>query len=152
LIETPLRHPGTGRAATVVCAARFWEQPPVSVAAGYYVLVVVSLRVAQLSSVETARSWVNAGACYVCAWGPNSPEIEETFDHSAFLPELGEPLPFTLMTTCHTAEPLEEALWFAFYNSKAPNEPEDGVCPVVVVADSEALAATCATWIKESRE
>lgn len=70
------------------------------------------------------------------AWGPNSPEVEETFDYASFLPALGEPVPFTLMTTSHTDEPVEEALWFAFYNGKAPDELEDGACPVVVVTDS----------------
>ena len=151
-IETPLRHPGSGRRAAVILAPRFWDCLPVAVVAGYYVLVVVSERVAQLSQVETARAWVNAGVCYVCAWGPNSPEIEETFDYASFLPELGDPLPFTLMTTSHTDEPLEEALWFAFYSSNAPDEPEDGTCPVVVVADSAALEATCIAWIEGNVE
>ena len=103
-------------------------------------------------AVETARAWVNAGVCYVCAWGPNSPEIEDTFDYASFLPELGGPLSFTLMTTCHTDEPLEEALWFAFYNGKSPEEPEDGMCPVVVVADSAKLAAMCVAWIEDNIE
>ena len=151
-IETPLRHPGSGRPAAVVHAPRFWDCPPLTVVAGYYVLVVVSERIAQLSRVETARAWVNAGVCYVCAWGPNSAEVEETFDYASFLPELGDPVPFTLMTTSHADEPLEEALWFAFYNSKAPDELEDGTCPVVVVADTAALEATCVAWIEGNVE
>ena len=139
VIETPLKHPGTGRLAAVVRANRFWELAPIIVAPGRYVLVIASEQAAQLSSVATARRWVNSGASYICSWGKNSAEIEQIFDYAAFLPELGEPLPFTLMTTSHTEEPWEEALWFAFYNGKAPDEPEDGACPVVVVVDSELL-------------
>ncbi len=150
--ETLLRHRGTGRPAGVLRTASFWDCQPLTVAAGYYVLVVVSDRAAQHSRVEAAREWVNAGVCYVCAWGPGSPEIEETFDYSSFLSEVGAPLPFTLMTTSHTDEPLEEALWFAFYNGKSPEEPEDGACPVVIVADSQELEAMCLSWVQENTE
>jgi hypothetical protein len=61
-------------------------------------------------------------ASYVCAWGPNSEAVEETFDSASFLPEFGEPLPFSLMTTSHRDETPEEALWFAFYNAPPPDD------------------------------
>lgn len=115
-------------------------------------LVIASGRIAQLSNVATARGWTNAGASFICAWDGNSPEIEETFDYAAFLPEFGDPLPFTLMTTSHTDEPLEEALWFAFYNGKLPDEPSDGACPVVVVVDSESLEKRSFAWVQGNAE
>jgi len=150
-IETPLKHPGTGRLAAVVRTSRFWDQEPFTVASDRYVLVITSERVAQLSNLAAARAWVNAGASYVCAWGGNSSEIEEAFDYSAFLPEFGDPLPFTLMTTSHVDEPLEEALWFAFYNATLPDELE-GSCPVVVVVDSELLERKSIAWVHENAE
>jgi len=129
-----------------------WSQSPISIDGEKYVLFTASERNAQLSKVEAARAWVEAGASYICAWGPNSPEVEGTFDYAAFLPELGEPLPFTLMTTSHKDEPLEEALWFAFYNGKTPEETDDGVSPVVVVVDSEALEAQSVAWVQGNTE
>jgi len=152
MIKPPLSHPGTGRHASVIRAEDLWDCEPISVAEGCYVLFMASYRQAQLSKVEAARAWVEAGAVYVCAWGPNSPEIEETFDYASFLPEFGEPLPFTLMTTSHSDELLEEALWFAFYNGKAPHEVGDGSCPVVVVVDSQALEEQATAWVQGNTE
>jgi hypothetical protein len=151
-IELPLKHPGTGRLATIIQAKSLWECLPVSVQQGNYVLLTASDRQAQHSKIEAARAWVEAGAVYVCAWGPNSPEVEEAFDYAAFLPELGEPMPFTLMTTSHKDEPLEEALWFAFYNGKGPDEVDEGSCPVVVVVDSQALGEQAAAWVQGNTE
>lgn len=147
-----LRHPGTGRPALVIRAGSFWDCAPISVPEGSYVLVIASCRQVKLSKVEAARAWVEAGAVYVCAWGPDAAEIEEAFDYASFLPELGEPLRFTLMTTNHENEPLEEALWFAFYNGKAPDEVDDGSCPVVVVVDSQTLEEQATAWIQGNSE
>ena len=152
VIEPSLIHLGTGRHAAIIRAERLWDCEPISIPTGRYLLFMASHRQAQLSKVEAARAWVEAGAIYVCAWGPNSPEIEETFDYAAFLPELGEPIPFTLMTTSHNDEPLEEALWFAFYNGKAPDEVDDGSCPVVVVVDSQLLEEQATAWVQGNTE
>ena len=148
IVKATLKHPGTGRLAAVVRVRDVWSSGPISFGSERYVLVVASAREAQMSSVEVARAWVEAGACYVCAWGPGASEVEETFDYAAFLPELGEPLPFTLMTTSHESEAFEEALWFAFYNGRAPDDSEDGAGPVVVVVDSEDLEARAIAWVQ----
>ena len=152
IVKTTLKHPGTGRLAVVVQVQGAWSCDPISLGSERYVLVVASVREAQMSSVEAARAWIDAGACYVCAWGPGASEVEETFDYAAFLPELGEPLPFTLMTTCHQSEAFEEALWFAFYNGKSTDDPEDGAGPVVIVADSEDLVAQAVAWVQGNTE
>lgn len=145
-------HRGTNRLAVLVCVDDIWSHPPVSLGSAKYVLVFASEREAQLSKVGAARAWIEAGASYICAWGPCSPEIEETFDYAGFLPELGDPVPFTLMTTSHPDEPLEEALWFAFYNGKTPEELEEGASPVVIVVDSEALEARSRAWVEGNVE
>lgn len=151
-IATPLRHAGTGRFAAVVRAQRFWDCEPVSIPADRYLLFIASEHESQHSSIETARAWIDAGASYVCAWGPNSPEVEDAFDYATFLPELGEPLLFTLMTTSHADESLEEALWFAFYSGWMPGRDEDSAFPVVVVADSPELELRSVAWIEENAE
>ena len=151
-IETPLRHPGTGRFASVLRVEHFGSAQPVSVATGKYVLVIASERASIHCTQEHARAWVEAGASYVCAWGPAAGEVEEAFDYASFLPELGEPLPFTLMTTSHVGEPLEDALWFAFHTAVPPDDLPYELNSVVVAVDSVALEKECTTWVQENSE
>jgi len=101
---------------------------------------------------KVARAWIDAGASYVCAWGPDSPTVEETFDYASFLPELGEPISFTLMTTSHPSESLEDALWFAFHNARHPDEDKLKLDTVLILVDSDVLEAACVAWIAENRE
>ena len=55
---------------------------------------------------------LNAGARYVCAWGPECSRVHDAFDQAAA--ELGlDNSEGVVMTTWHDHEPLEEALWFA---------------------------------------
>src|SRR5712664_1559897 len=115
-----VKHPGTGRLATVLRVQDLKSTSPVSVAAGKYVLIIASERQTLPLSTQNARAWVDAGASYICAWGPDSEQVEETFDYASFLPECGDPLPFTLMTTSHADETLEETLWFAFSAASPP--------------------------------
>lgn len=151
-VEVPLRHPGTGRSASVLRAARFEAAEPVLVAAGKYVLVVASERPVSSCTQQHARAWIEAGASYICAWGPGSGAVEEAFDYASLLPELGEPLPFTLMTTSHEKQPLEDALWFAFYNATPPDDRPHELNTVVVVVDSAALEKECVRWVQENNE
>jgi hypothetical protein len=58
------------------------------------------------------------------------------------LPEYSGELAFTLITTAHSDEPIEETLWFAFNCAKSQNsEPELNV--VVIIVDAEALETRC---------
>jgi len=90
------------------------------------------------AGIKTARAWVDAGASYICAWGPGCEEVEESFDYASFLPEYGGELTFTLLTTVHKDEPIEEALWFAFNCAKSV-EPDQELNVVVIVVDSDSL-------------
>lgn len=103
-----------------------------------------------MSRVKVARAWVGAGASYICAWGPQSSAIEEAFDYASFLPELGDPLPFTLMTTSHEKESPEEALRFAFYCGWPPDDLDSELNSVVVVVDSEPLEVRCIAWVQSA--
>lgn len=151
-LETSSRHPGTGRLAAVLRVHDFESAFPVSVAAGKYVLVIASERQTVPLSTRAARAWIDAGASYICAWGPDSDAVEETFDYASFLPEFGEPLPFTLMTTSHRNETPEEALRFAFYNATRPDDLDQELNSVVIIVDSESLEATCIAWVEKNNE
>jgi hypothetical protein len=149
-VEASLKHPGTGRLAAVM---QFQDlESPVSVAAGKYILVIGSERQVMPLGVKTARAWVDAGASYICAWGRDSAAVEETFDYAAFLPDCGDPLPFTLMTTSHRDKTPVEALWFAFYNARAPDDLKYELNTVVIIVDSEELWATCTAWVKKNNQ
>ena len=141
------KHPGTGRLASIVRVEDFAS--PVSVDAGHYVLVMVSEKPTVALSIKTARAWVDAGALYICAWGPDCEQVEESFDYSSFLPEYGQEL--ALMTTAHQDEPIEEALWFAFHCAKSV-DPEQELNVVVIVVDSDLLETRCHFWLENNKD
>lgn len=80
IVQTPLKHLGTGREAAVVPMVDFAS--PIAIAAGRYVLVIASEKQGVPLGIKTARAWIDAGASYICAWGPDSAAVEETFDYS----------------------------------------------------------------------
>ena len=145
-MQKPKRvHLATGRSAAILRVENF--DSPVSVNAGRYVLLIVSEKNPVPLGIKTARAWVDAGASYICVWGPDSEEVEELFDYASILPEYGGELPFTLLTTMHKDEPIEEALWFAFNCAKS-QESEPELHAVLIVVDSEALETRCRFWLE----
>jgi hypothetical protein len=140
-------HLPTGRSAAIVRVDNF--QSPVSIKAGRYILVVASEKPTLGLGIKTARAWVDAGARYICAWGPDSEEVHESFDYAGFLPEYGEEV--ELVTTAHKNEPIEEALWFAFNCAKSVDS-ESELNVVVIVVDSESLETQCRFWLENNKE
>jgi hypothetical protein len=147
MIEPTQKHQVTGRSVAVVRVEDFTS--PVSIDARSYVLVIASEKPTVALGIKTARAWVDAGASYVCAWGPDCEQVEESFDYSSFLPEYGKEL--ALMTTSHKDEPIEEALWFAF-NSAKLQDSEPALKVVVIVVDSEALETRCRFWLENNKD
>jgi len=147
MLEVKQKHLGTGRLASIIRVQDFAS--PVSVDAGNYVLVIASERPTVALGIKTARAWVDAGASYICAWGPGCEEVEESFDHASFLPEYGGELTFTLLTTVHKDEPIEEAPWFAFNCAKSV-EPDQELNVVVIVVDSDSLETRCRFWLENN--
>jgi len=88
--------------------------------------------------VDWAAQVIGAGAVYVCCWGPGCRRAEDCFDEAdVYLEETaGRELP-VIMTTSHSDEPIEEALWFAA-NSTWPDEAYAANChSLVAVAVSD---------------
>ena len=152
VIKPSLTHLGTGRSAIVLRVDRFVTAPPVSISTGKYILVVATDGAISDFTEKHARAWIDAGAAYVCAWGISADEIEEAFDYASFLPEVGPPLSYTLVTTSHVKETLEKALWFAFYCAEPPDELHHDLNTVVIVVDSTALESWCLKWVQTNRE
>jgi hypothetical protein len=152
VVGPSLVHSGTQLSAIVVRAPELATAMPLARGGAKFVLLVASERRNVALPEQQARLWLNEGAAFVCAWGICSDAVEEVFDHAAYSPELGEPLSFTLMTTSHSDESLEEALWFAFYTAFAPDDLKHKLSSVVVLVDSASLEARCTKWIKTNRE
>lgn len=150
-MATRLIHEPTGRNVTVVRSPDFATAKPAELEGRKYVLFIASHRAATFSTPELARQWINAGAAYVCAWGPASGHVEEDFDYASFLPELGTPLPSTLMTTSHHDESMSDALWFAFYNTPFASD-DQALDNVVILVDSPELEQECLTWVRSNTE
>lgn len=151
-VKATLTHSGTGRQTAIVRVRDLASSSPISLAADRYLLVIATEKPTAGLTEKAARAWIDAGASYVCAWGPNSPDVEDVFDYASFLPELGEPIPFTLMTTSHKHETLEDALWFAFYNATHSDELNRELDTVVIIVDSDVLVATCTAWVTDNKE
>ena len=143
-----LKHSGTGRLCAILPPAPPGAAVPYVVSASKYVLVLASATEGTPLSAQQARRWVDAGASYVCCWGPDAESHEETFDYAAFLPALGDPLPCTLMTTSHGNERFEEALWFALWNTSPPADLHAEYRLVVIQTDSAALADRAKAWVE----
>jgi hypothetical protein len=142
-----LTHTPSGRSALLVQSTDI--AAAVNSAASEDKFVLVALNEGHLRGITTkeARACIDKGASYICAWGHDCEDLEETFDYAAFLPELGGELPFTLMTTAHRDDTLEDALEFAFRWAQPPDDFPFSLNRVVVVADTKGLLERCARWI-----
>jgi hypothetical protein len=142
-----LTHTPSGRSAFLVHSTDIVGA--VSGAASDDKFILLALSNGKLGGLTTkqARTCIDQGASYICAWGNDSEDLEETFDYAAFLPELGGELPFTLMTTAHLDATLEEALDFAFRWAQPPDDLPFPLNRVVVVSDANGLLERCAQWI-----
>jgi hypothetical protein len=66
------------------------------------------------SVAELAARLLRSGASYFVCWGPDSERVEGIIDEVTAHPgnDFGVPDDSCIMTTSHTTESLEEALWF----------------------------------------
>jgi hypothetical protein len=69
-----------------------------------------------------AERLLASGLIYVCVWGPDCERVHDIFDEVHIGDGTVEPS-FTLMSTWHDDEPLEEAIWF-FIQSAFPLDTE----------------------------
>lgn len=87
-----------------------------------------------------ANSMIGRGIAYLCAWGPDCERVHDLFDLALVRREIegGRERPH-VMTTWHSDESLDEALWFMMF-SAYPDEAFADTCGVdlaVSVASDE---------------
>jgi hypothetical protein len=83
--------------------------------------------------VDWADSVLQAGACYVCCWGPDCGRLESCFDEAHVIRGLPSSEHDVIMTTSHASEPLEEAAWFALH-AAWPTDEYARTCDAVILA------------------
>ena len=145
------KHEGTGRAAALIHGTVADLEPPFRGGERYILFGAAQGQHVSPTS-QQAKAWIEAGASYVCAWGNLAEEVETSFDFATFLPELGPPLAYTLMTTSHAKKSVEEALWFAFYCASAPDDLEAELNRVVIVANTTQIQKQCESWVITNAE
>jgi hypothetical protein len=73
-----------------------------------------------------ARKLLDAGAVYVCAWGPDCERVHDIFDEEEVGPNPPPEVDRVVMTTWHANESLAEAIWFVLFNSYPDRAYESG--------------------------
>jgi len=87
---------------------------------------------------DWAYEIINNGLSYVCLWGEDCERVHDIIDEAIVMREIesGIELPL-IMTTWHTNDTLDEALWFALYNTLDDDFPDSNVVLVANVGDGE---------------
>lgn len=92
-----------------------------------------------------AEGLLGTGARYICCWGPDCERFHDMCDECSY--ELGS-LDEVVMTTSHSQDSWEEALWFATH-SAIPDEayPEAAASVAVVVVGNTAWYNEACTYL-----
>jgi len=93
-----------------------------------------------------ARRLLDAGAVYLCAWGPDSQRIHDTIDEEAVGPNPLAEVDRVVMTTWHSDESLAEVLQFVL-TSTWPDEPYTEGCGATL-----GIAIGSPQWASEIRQ
>lgn len=64
---------------------------------------------------------LDSGMVYLCAWGADCERVHDTIDEVIWERDLGSSERDVILTTWHSGEPLDDALWF-FVNTAWPAE------------------------------
>ncbi|MEQ1716003.1 MAG: hypothetical protein ABL907_08470 [Hyphomicrobium sp.] len=79
-------------------------------------LVVIEKEMTEAQKRDLARQLIGAGAFYVCTWGIDCERMHDAVDNAGMEREQLEPRSLeeypVVMTTWHSKESLDEALWF----------------------------------------
>lgn len=85
---------------------------------------------------EIAKKLISKGLLYICAWGPDCERAHDSFDLAKVIWEEDNDKKRHAMSTWHSDESLEEALWFCVFNAIVDDEFWNE-CSTIVVAINE---------------
>ena len=93
-----------------------------------------------------ARKLLDAGAVYICVWGPDCERVHDIIDEEQIGPNPTLESDRVVMTTWHSDEPLAEAIWFVLHNSW-PDKAYQAGCNSTL-----GLAINSLQWASEIRD
>ena len=93
-----------------------------------------------------ARKLLQAGAVYLCVWGPDCERVHDIIDDEQVAADPNETDDNVVMTTWHSKEPLSEAIFFALENSEAARDYTDDCRSTIGIS----IGSTA--WAKEIRQ
>jgi hypothetical protein len=64
---------------------------------------------------KIAKQLIDKGLAYICTWGPSCEKAHDAFDLANVLWEEKKGKELHVMSTWHSEEPIEEAIWFALF-------------------------------------
>ena len=137
IIEHLGRYSIPGRELYVLDIKKSQDLPAVlDIESPYFVCVLAwdTSSVSVEEVVEVAKKLLKAGAVYVCTWGVDCERVHDIFDEVSL--DIGPPYrdENLIMTTWHSNDPLEEAIWFALYNTYPAEDYEDSCGAVLGVS------------------
>lgn len=113
---------------------------------GFVCLLAWDARTFQAGEISSfARRLLDAGAVYVCAWGPDCERVHDIIDQESVGPNPPAVVDSVVMTSWHADEPLAEALWCALI--AIPDDAYAGLC-----GSTLAIAVGSARWAAEIRD
>ena len=83
--------------------------------------------------VDIANQLILKGVHYICCWGDECEKGHDCFDEANVILQIDDGFERLVMSTWHSNETLDEALWFCIFNAK----PEDKFwdkCSTLVVS------------------
>jgi hypothetical protein len=83
---------------------------------------------------DLAGRLLQAGAVYVCVWGPGCERVHDIIDRVVIGPNPVEDVASGIMTTWHDDEPLAETIWYSLTCALPDESLEDGCGATVGVA------------------
>jgi hypothetical protein len=109
-------------------------------------LLAWDARAASTDEIATlARRLLNAGAVYVCAWGPDCERVHDIIDKASVGPNPDSGTYGVVMTTWHDSEPLAEVLGFVL-TAAWPDEAYEDDCGCTI-----GIAIGSPQWTDEIR-
>ena len=151
-IEKLGRNSPTGHTLYFLAVSDPGEIPDISLCSPNFCVLllwdVTNLEPAKLVSV--GRKLITAGGTYFCCWGPECETLHDAIDHAA--PEFDDD-ETVIMTTWHSDEVLEDAIWF-FLNSAFPHETfeETTKSMLAICVNNREWASKCRQALANSSE
>ena len=129
------------------------QEPPPEIAVGPLRAVIVSEAKVSQEWRRHIAEWLLAGGClYVVAWGVECEDWHDTVDwaHLESFDYGDIPDDRFVMTTWHTDEPLEEALWFAGHCAQHPDVELEETLIIHVAGVAREAEVLATYWLSQS--